>query len=101
MTPVIIGNATLYHGDCREVLQSLPDDSVRMVWTDPPYGHGNMDGDLQSARAVSVMGARQASPEPIANDGAEAMRVVVDAMLTQAARILTRDCCCCCCCGGG
>jgi len=29
---------TLYHGDCREVLQSLPAESVHAVVTDPPYG---------------------------------------------------------------
>jgi len=35
--------------------------------------------------------------------GIPTMRTVVDAMLTEAARILKPDCCCCCCCccGGG
>ena len=32
----IIGDATLYHGDCREVLPTLP--KVDAVATDPPYG---------------------------------------------------------------
>lgn len=32
---VVIGNATLYHGDCREVLPTLP--KVDAVITDPPY----------------------------------------------------------------
>jgi DNA modification methylase len=39
--PVIIGNATLYLGDCREILPTLP--KVDAVITDPPYGIG-MDG---------------------------------------------------------
>ena len=30
--------ATLYHGDCLEVLAELPDASVDAVVTDPPYG---------------------------------------------------------------
>jgi DNA modification methylase len=30
--------ATIYNGDCREILQALPDDSVDAVVTDPPYG---------------------------------------------------------------
>lgn len=29
---------TLYHGDCIEVMRSLPDNSVHAVVTDPPYG---------------------------------------------------------------
>ena len=36
MTPVIIGNATLYNADCREVLPILT--GVDAVITDPPYG---------------------------------------------------------------
>lgn len=36
MKPVIIGNATLYLGDCRDILPTLP--KVDAVITDPPYG---------------------------------------------------------------
>lgn len=37
MTDVVtIGNATLYHGDCLEILPTLP--KVDAVVTDPPYG---------------------------------------------------------------
>lgn len=38
ITPVIIGNATLYLGDCRDILPTL--DKVDAVITDPPYGIG-------------------------------------------------------------
>lgn len=38
MNPVIIGDATLYLGDCREILPTLP--KVDAVITDPPYGIG-------------------------------------------------------------
>jgi site-specific DNA-methyltransferase (adenine-specific) len=33
-----IGNATLYLGDCRDILPTLP--KVDAVITDPPYGMG-------------------------------------------------------------
>ena len=36
MEPVIIGNATLYLGDCRDILPTLG--KVDAVVTDPPYG---------------------------------------------------------------
>ena len=39
MNPVIIGNATLYLGDCRDILPALP--KVDAVITDPPYGTEN------------------------------------------------------------
>jgi len=38
MNPVIIGNATLYLGDCRDILPTLG--KVDAVVTDPPYGIG-------------------------------------------------------------
>ena len=36
--PVIIGDATLYLGDCADILQELP--KADCVLTDPPYGIG-------------------------------------------------------------
>lgn len=33
---------TLYHGDCLEVMRSMPDESVHAVLTDPPYALGFM-----------------------------------------------------------
>ncbi len=36
MNPIIIGNATLYHGDCLEILPMLP--KVDVVIADPQYG---------------------------------------------------------------
>lgn len=35
---VTIGNAELWHGDCREILPTLP--RVDLILTDPPYGIG-------------------------------------------------------------
>jgi len=30
--------ATIYHGDCREVMQTFPENSIDTILTDPPYG---------------------------------------------------------------
>ena len=97
--PVIFldGRVTLFNADMRDVLASLPDGSVDMIWTDPPYGHANHDGDW-NARLNAHRGIDN---QPIANDTPDTMRGVVDAMLRQAARLLAADCCCCCCCCGG
>jgi DNA modification methylase len=38
--PVVIGNATLYLGDCRDILPTLG--KVDAVVTDPPYGLGDL-----------------------------------------------------------
>ncbi len=93
-----IGDATLYCGDCREVLPTLPSGSVDLLWTDPPYGHNNHDGD-PNARLNDHRGLEN---KPIANDGADEMRDVVDAALIEAVRLLKPGfSCCCCCCGGG
>jgi site-specific DNA-methyltransferase (adenine-specific) len=32
----------IHHGDCLEILRSLPDESVDAVVTDPPYSSGGM-----------------------------------------------------------
>ena len=47
MRTEIIGNATLYLGDCRDILPTLP--KVDAVITDPPYGLG-IDGQKESVR---------------------------------------------------
>ena len=39
---VVIGNAELWHGDCREILPTLP--AFDLICTDPPYGIGASSG---------------------------------------------------------
>ena len=92
----VIGDAELWLGDCREVLPTLG--RVDAVVTDPPYGNANHDGDW-NARLNEHRGLEN---QPIANDTPEAMRDVLDAMLTQAAALLPKErSACCCFCGGG
>lgn len=91
-----IGGATLYLGDCREVLPALG--KVHAVVTDPPYGNANHDGDW-NARLNDHRGIES---RPIANDTADEMRVVMDAMLHEVVRLLPKQASACCCfCGGG
>lgn len=97
---------TLYHGNCREVLPTLADGSIDIVFTDPPYGHNNNNGDLIHRREAALGKAKNVPQEdarPIANDSLCEMKEIVDYSLTEYVRLLKRDycCCCCCCCGGG
>lgn len=41
------GQVMLYHGDCREILPTLADDSADLVLTDPPYGIGKAEWDTE------------------------------------------------------
>jgi DNA modification methylase len=48
---VTIGDATLYHGDCLEILPTLP--KVDAVITDPPYGIGEARKDHKSRNRLA------------------------------------------------
>lgn len=37
MNHLVIGNASLYQGDCRDVLKTLPNNSIQCCVTSPPY----------------------------------------------------------------
>lgn len=90
----------VYQGDCLELMKAIPSGSVPMIWTDPPYGHANQDGDLQESR-VGVKGARQRQVRPIAQDKPERYAPLLMGFLSESSRVLCHDCCCCCCAGGG
>lgn len=73
--PVIIGDATLYCGDCREILPTLP--MVDAVLTSPPYNLGNTSGggmpgkklrhSADDARGLARGGMGKWSGGPLAN----------------------------------
>ena len=46
---VVVGGARVFLGDCREVLRSLPDNSVDSIVTDPPYELGFMGKSWDSS----------------------------------------------------
>lgn len=94
----------LYCGDARELLPAVVGDGeADFVFTDPPYGHNNNNGDLihRWEAALGRLPGGSDSPlesRPIANDGAEANELV-QWFFHESSRILSPGCCCCC--GGG
>jgi len=56
MTPTIIGNATLYLGDCRDILPTL--ETVEHIVCDPPY-----EASLHAAKAHLSNLRKDAGPE--------------------------------------
>ncbi len=50
----INGNFVLYLGDCINILSQLPENSVDMIFADPPYNLSNGGFSVQAGRMVSV-----------------------------------------------
>lgn len=50
----VIGSATLYLGDCREILPTLP--KVDACITDPPYGIGESAGKAKTRTGPGGIG---------------------------------------------
>jgi DNA modification methylase len=98
-----IGAATLCLGDAREIAPSLA--QADMIFTDPPYGHNNNNGDLihNWEKALGRPLDCESNPRPIANDGQEAAAELARWLFNAAPTLLASGgcCCCCCCCGGG
>lgn len=47
-------NFTLYHGNCLDILKQIPDNSIDMVFADPPYMLSNGGFSIQSGKRVCV-----------------------------------------------
>lgn len=95
-----VGDARLYLGDAIEIMAGLPDASVDFIFTDPPWGHNNNDGDL-IANWEKALGRGDPGPaRPIPNDGPEANDLVKKAF-REFNRLLASGGCCCCGGGGG
>jgi len=48
------GNFVLYNADCLKILEQLPENSVDMVFADPPYNLSNGGFSVHAGRMVSV-----------------------------------------------
>ena len=69
---VVIGNATLWLGDCLEVLPAI--DRAAAIVSDPPYGIGYVHGGNSPRRGCGISGGaitRGAKTKPIINDDRE------------------------------
>lgn len=101
MKKTLADGIDLYLGDCRDILPTLG--LFDMVFTDPPYGHNNNNGDLIQHReaALGLSPNPGSSPRPIANDGAEETAALIEWFFAEVKNHLQPGCCCCCCCGGG
>jgi site-specific DNA-methyltransferase (adenine-specific) len=95
------GSARLYCGDCLEILPQLPDGGIDMVFTDPPYGHNNNNGDLIHRWEEALGRGKAGEARAIANDGPEANEVYKQTLPLMRKLLSPGCCCCCCCCGGG
>jgi site-specific DNA-methyltransferase (adenine-specific) len=78
----------IYQGNCLEIMKQIPDESIDMILTDPPYG-------------IDFKSAWQTYQKRIENDKLEDWQILLPKMLSEFKRILKPDGCCCCCGGGG
>jgi site-specific DNA-methyltransferase (adenine-specific) len=54
-TPFFQGkNAVIFNGDCLEILRSFPEDSIDMVFADPPYMLSNDGFTCQNGKMAAV-----------------------------------------------
>jgi len=79
----------VYLMDCMEGMRQIPDESIDLILTDPPYG-------------IDFLSNRTENHKKIANDDFETWKKNLPLWIDEFARVLTLSgCCCCCCCGGG
>jgi len=92
MRKEVIGNATLYLGDCLEVLPTLG--PVDAVITDPPYGvEGGHGGQLRDYKKADYCGEWQDTPEYISTVCVPAVKLCIELAKTVAVTPGTRCVC--------
>ena len=53
------------HGDCREAMRSLPDNSVHLILTDPPYFLDGLDSDWRKGKGGTPRGTGTIGALPV------------------------------------
>ncbi len=89
----------IHLGDCLQWLATLPDQSVDIIWTDPPYGNNQNKNDLNAS--LKKAGKSGSQPRTILNDDPDSWEPLIKGLVSHAKRILKPNSCICCCCGGG
>jgi site-specific DNA-methyltransferase (adenine-specific) len=80
------GYTTLYEGNCLDILPTIPDCSVDMIFADPPYNLSNGGITCQAGRMVSVNKGEWDKSQGIENNHEFSLR-----WLTACRRILKND----------
>ena len=75
-------------GDCLEIMNNIPNNSIDMILTDPPYG-------------INYLSHRSKNHTFIKNDNLDDWLKMLPKMFEQFKRIITDTGVCCCFCGGG
>ncbi len=89
----------IFHGDARKIAPAVG--LVDFIFTDPPFGHNNNNGDLIARREAALGKGKPGKARPIKNDGGKQANNLALWLFEFAAQNLRCCCCCCCCCGGG
>ena len=78
----------IYRADAREIVPHL--EPVDMIFTDPPYGHNNNDGDLIHNReaALGLSPSCESSPRPIQNDSPQEASDLAQWLFKESSHIL-------------
>lgn len=99
---------SILHGDARSFMPAIPDGSVHLVLTDPPYGISFNVSDFRSRRGKILTkerpecgGKTPAQGRPVANDGQAAADALLAAVLPDIRRVLVPGGALACCCSGG
>ena len=83
-----LSKVELYCADCLDKMKEIPDKSIDLILTDPPYG-------------IGFKSSRQTYQKHIINDGFDDWKENLPKWLSEMKRVLSDTGCCCCCGGGG
>lgn len=80
----------IWHADALDLLRALPDASVSLIVSDPPYGNDNGVSDLAGARARDGVkgGRRKGEIKRIENDDIDSWSILMPQIFREANRVI-------------